>query len=278
MKYPFVFFSLLVYSLISNAQQKSGDSWAKVKSSGSGTLAVLYYEQPGLIAKQANGQITGVCVDILNDFQKHIEVRYGRKINILYVGEETEFPRFLTTIQNTNNLLGVTNTSITDERKKIMKFTPPFMNNQVILLTNKNVPTLKNLSQISTVFKGFTAQVISGSTHVQYMDRIKKDYFPDLKIDNVPSGDMIIKNMSTNTKLFSVIDFTEYIGVIKKKIPVKKHDVEIGSPEALGFIMSKQSDWDEVWNEFLTPEYRKSIRYKEIIAENLGSSFLTLVR
>jgi hypothetical protein len=94
MKYPFVFL-LLFGSLISIAQQKSGDSWAKVKSSGTGTLAVLYYEQPGLISKQANGQITGVCVDILKDFQKHIETKYGKKVNILYVGEETEFPGFL---------------------------------------------------------------------------------------------------------------------------------------------------------------------------------------
>jgi hypothetical protein len=66
--------------------------------------------------------------------------------------------------------------------------------------------------------------------------------------------------------------------VIKKRLPVKKHDVDFGAPEELGFIMSKQSDWDEVWKEFLTPEYRKSVRYKEIIAENLGSSFLSLVR
>jgi ABC-type amino acid transport substrate-binding protein len=277
MKYTLsVFF--FICSIASWAQPKGGDSWAKVKSSGSGTLAILYYEQPGLIAKQSDGKIKGVCVDILLDFQKYIETKYGKKITITYVGEEVEFPRFLTTIQGTNNLLGVTNTSITDERKKILKFTPPFMNNQVILLTNRNVPLLKNLSDIQTVFKGFTAQVISGSTHVQHMDKIKKEYFPDLKIENVPSGDLIIKNLSTNEKLFSVIDFTEYIGVIKKRMPVKKHDVEIGSPEALGFIMSKQTDWDEVWTEFLTPEYRKSIRYKEIIAENLGSSFLTLVR
>lgn len=270
---------LLFYLFTASAfGQGSGDSWAKVKASGSGTLNILYYEQPGLIYKAADGQIKGVCVDILLDFQKYIETKYGKKLRLHYVGEETEFPRFLSTIQNTPNLLGVTNTSITEERKKIMKFTPPFMNNQVILLTHKNVPSLKALSEISQTFKGFTAQVISGSTHVDYMEKIKKEHFPNLKIETVPSGDIIIKNLSADQKLFSVIDFTEYIGVIKKRMPVRKHDVEIGTPEALGFIMSKQTDWDEVWKEFLTPEYRKSIRYKEIIAQNLGSSFLNLVR
>jgi hypothetical protein len=65
---------------------------------------------------------------------------------------------------------------------------------------------------------------------------------------------------------------------VRKKLPVKRHDVDLGNAEELGFIMAKQTDWDEVWNEFLTSDYRKSVRYKKIIADNLGSTFLNLVR
>jgi hypothetical protein len=110
------------------------------------------------------------------------------------------------------------------------------------------------------------------------MEKIKKDFFPALKIEGIPSGDVIIKNLSTNKQIFSIIDFTEFIAVVRNRMPVKKHDVEIGTPETLGFIMSKRTDWDELWNEFLTPEYKKSVRYKEIIAENLGPSFLRLMQ
>jgi hypothetical protein len=46
----------------------------------------------------------------------------------------------------------------------------------------------------------------------------------------------------------------------------------------LGFVMSKQSDWDVIWNEFLNPEYRKIVSYKKIISKNLGATFLNLVR
>ena len=84
--------SLFVLSAtILHAQQTKGDSWATVKSGGSGTLAVLYYTQTGLIEKMPDGQIKGVCVDILSDFQKHVETKYGKKISIEYIGEETEF-------------------------------------------------------------------------------------------------------------------------------------------------------------------------------------------
>jgi hypothetical protein len=273
-----LFYAFVTIATTTFGQQLKGDSWAKTKASGSGILAVLYNQTPGLITRENDGSVKGVCVDILMDFQKFVQSKYNKKVSINYVGEESDFPKFLSAIQGTDNLLGVTNTSITDERKKVMKFTPAFMNNQVILLTHQSVPTLKNLNEMSVAFKGFKAQVITGSTHAHQMEKIKKEYFPDLQIENVATGDAIIKNLSANKQLFSIIDFTEFIAVVKNRIPVKKHEVEIGTPETLGFIMSKQTDWDILWNEFLTPEYRKSVRYKEIIANNLGSSFLRIVQ
>jgi ABC-type amino acid transport substrate-binding protein len=260
------------------AQKYQGDSWSKVKETGSGKLVVVYYEQPGLIYKADDGKIKGVCVDILSDFQKFVQAKHNKKITVEYAGREAEFSNFLNVVQHTPNVLGVTNTSITPERKKIMQFTPPFMSTQLVLLTHKNAPALKNLSELSTVFAGFSAQVISGSTHVKYIENMKKQYYPSLPVSYAPSSETVIKNLSSNPKLFSILDFTEYIGVVRKKIPVKRQEVELGNPEQLGFIMSKQSDWEPVWKEFLTDEYRKSVRYKEIIAENLGSSFLSLVR
>ena len=96
-----VFSSLILLLSISVYSQKyQGDSWAKVKSAGSGTLALIYNEQFGLISKGADGNMTGVCVDIISDFQKWIETKHGKKVNIKYVGEEPEFSTFLKTVQS----------------------------------------------------------------------------------------------------------------------------------------------------------------------------------
>ena len=268
---------LVLVNLVSVAQQYKGDSWSAVKANGAGTLSIIYYEQPGLIYK-ADGKMKGVCVDILSDFQKYVETKHGKKITVEYVGEEEEFQNFLRICQSTPNIIGVTNTSITEERKKIMKFSPPFMTTQMVLLTNKNSRGLLKLEDMSKTFNGFTAQVITGSTHVKYIEEIKKQYFPSLQVTYASSSESVIKNLSINPKMFSILDFTEYIGVVRKKIPVKRQDVELGNPEPLGFIMAKQTDWDVLFKEFLTEEYRKSVRYKEIISNNLGSSFLSLVK
>jgi ABC-type amino acid transport substrate-binding protein len=267
----FLSFIFVLGHVCLSAQEYQGDSWARIQAKGSGTLGVVYYEQPGLIAQTQRGEFAGVCVDILSDFQKFIETKYGKRVTVKYVGEETKFSEFLEAVQLTPHILGVTNTSITEERKKVMKFTPAYMSTQLVLLSNKNAPSITSLSDLKTAFAGFSAQVVIGSTHVQQMEAIKRLYYPDLTIVYVSSSDEVISNLSRDPQLLAILDFTEYIGLIRKKIPVKKQEVEIGERQDLGFVMSKQSDWDGVWNEFFTPEYRRSERYRDIIAENLGS-------
>jgi ABC-type amino acid transport substrate-binding protein len=272
-----IFFFLTMYCHVLSAQSYKGDSWADVKSNGKGTLTIVYYENPGLIQK-VDGRMKGVCVDIVTDFTRYVKDKYGKTIEVNYAGEERDFSNFLKVSQNTANILGVANTSITEERKKIMKFTPPYMSTPLVLLTNANAPTLKNLEDLPKVYAGFTAEVISGSTHVSYIEKIKSQYYPGLTIVYAKSSESVIKNLSTNPKIFSVLDFTEYVGVVRRKLPIKRQDVDLGNAENLGFIMAKQSDWEAVWNEFLTPEYRKSVEYRKIISDNLGATFLSLVR
>lgn len=264
--------------LQATAQKYKGDSWAKVKSSG-GTLTVIYYEQPGLIYKdEATGKMKGVCADILDDFTKFVKEKYGKTLTVNYAAKEQIFPNFLSTTQNTPNIMGITNVTITEERKKILKFTPSFMSNPVVMLTHKDAPSISSLTEIATTLNGYGAKVISGSTHVKVIDKIKKDHAPNLKISYANSGGEILKELSGGPKFFTVLDFTEYIDATRKQLPVKRQSVNFGAAEELGFIMSKQTDWDQPWNEFLTVDYRKSVRYRKIIVDNLGANFLGILK
>lgn len=271
--------ALLMTSCLTGFSQKyKGDSWATVKSNGSGTLTIIYIEQFGLIHRDKDGSIKGVCADILEDFTQYINQRYGKTVTIKYAGEEPVFSDFLNIVQTTSNILGVTNTTITEERKKIFKFSPPYMHNRPIILSHSSAPVVGSLKDLPQKFPDFTAQVIEGSTHVKYIEKIKTDYLPSLKITYADNGPAIIKNMVSNQKLFTVIDLTEFIEAVNKKLPVKRHPVDVGIVEDLGFIMSRQSDWDGLFKEFLTADYRNSVRYREIISKNLSATFLSLVK
>ena len=273
-----VFAALILISHRTLCQKFRGDSWASVKSDGAGTLTVVYSSQFGLIYKDTDGKVKGVCVDILSDFARFVKEKYGKTVTINYAADIHAFSEFLTTAQNTPNILGVTNTTITEERKKILKFSPPYMLNRQVMLTNNKAPSVTSLKDLPTKFAGFTAQVIEGSTHVEYVEKIKSDYMPSLVIKQEVSGPVIIKNLVHDPKAFTIIDFTEFVDVVHRKLPIKRQVVDVGIAEELGFIMSKQSDWEVPLKEFLTPEYRNSIGYKKIISENLGATFMSLVK
>jgi ABC-type amino acid transport substrate-binding protein len=272
---------LIACVLLSSAcfsQKYTGDSWAKVKAGG-GTLTVIYYEQPGLIYKDAaTGKMKGVCADILDDFAKFVKDKYGKQLTINYAGQEQVFPTFLSTTQNTANIMGVTNVTVTEERKKILKFTPPFMVNPVVMLTHKDAPSVTSTAEIATVLKDYSAKVITGSTHVKVIEKIKTENVPSLKVSYANSGGEILKELAGGPKFFTVLDFTEYIDATRRQLPVKRQGVKLGGAEELAFIMAKQTDWDQPWNEFMTPDYKMGVRYRKIIVDNLGANFLGILK
>lgn len=275
------FLILLLFIASSSFGQKySGSSWAKVKANKSGTLSCVFYKTPKLVYKdETDGQIKGVCVDILDDFKDFVKDRYNTDLTINFVGEETSFTEFMKQATGTNNVLGVANVSITEERKKNMKFTPAYLSNLMIMMTHKDAPTINSIEELSSKLNGYTGMVIKGTTHVEYIQGLKSQYYPDLNISYQPSGGTIIDAIAKDKNVFAILEFTEYFDAIKNKKPVKRQDVYLNSDkEELACVMSKGSDWDGVWKEFLTEDYKNSMRYKEIIANNLGTAFLRLIR
>jgi len=103
------------------------------------------------------------------------------------------FTDFLSSTQKSANLLGVTNVTITDERKKILKFMPPFISNPVVLLTHKEAPAVVHFTELSKKLNGYSAELIGGNTHMKYIHKIKKENWPSLPITYGPSGQVIIK-------------------------------------------------------------------------------------
>ena len=275
----FLVLILFFASITSFAQKYSGSSWAKVKAAKSGTLSCVFYKTPKLVYRDSDGKIKGVCVDIMDDFKKFVKDKYGVNLTIEFVGEEMSFSEFLKHTTTSNNVLGVANVSITEERKKSMKFTPAYLSNLMIMMTHKDAPKINSLAEISSKLNGYTGMVIRGTTHVEYIKSLKSEYYPGLKISYQPSGGVIIDAIAENKNIFAILEFTEYFDAIKKRMPVARQDVYLNSAkEELACVMSKGSDWDGVWKEFLTNDYKNSMRYKEIIANNLGMAFLKLIR
>src|SRR5579871_6164270 len=150
---------ILLVSTFATAQKYSGDSWATVNAQGTGTLGVVYYPQAGLIYEDG-GKMKGVCAELLTEFTAFVQTKHNKKVTVQYLGAENVFNDFLKVCQSTPNILGVTNVTVTDERKKLMKFTPAFLTNQETLITHKDAPAVDNVKNISKTLNGYSAKVI----------------------------------------------------------------------------------------------------------------------
>ena len=260
------------------SQQLSGDSWQVVKANKSGSLNCIYYRTPGLVY-EANGKMDGVCIDIMDEFKKYLKTTYQVELNYKFLKRVNNFSSFIDQVKTGKDIMGVCNTSITEDRKKYLSFSPAYMNNPSVLLSNNDTDKITDLSQMAAAFKNYKAVVIKGSTHEKYLMKIKKDYYPNLTVEMVNSGPEVVAKLKSTQNYFTLIDFTEYFDAVKNRLPLTRHNVDLDElQDQLAFIFPKGSDWEAVWNEFLTDDFKTSMTYKKIIADNLGTSFVNLIR
>jgi membrane-bound lytic murein transglycosylase MltF len=266
---------LIIISKPSTAQQLVGQSWQDVKKNKSGTISVIYHSQSRLIYLEKN-EMRGLYVDILNDFLTYVKDKYQVNLQVKYLGENPVFGELLKTIENSQNVLGLANVTINEERKKWLLFTPPFLNMPPVLVTHKNTNSITSPSQLN-ILSNYTAIVVRGSTYTGTIAKMNTDNNLQIKWENGESSDKILFKIHSQPKSFSVVDLIEYIGAVQKQLDVKAHKVRIADSEQLGFIMSLKSDWQLIWEEFLTEEYRQSPHYRKLIQDNLGQAFLKLM-
>lgn len=271
----FLFLSILLVFQVSVFAQSEGDSWKSVQQKGEGTLAILYYECPKLI-EDVNGTPQGLCVDVLNEFAQYVKAKYNKTVELKYHPKETDFGQFLQTVKSSGNIVGVSNTTITEDRKAEMKFSPYFLKTPLVILTNKAAPNYNSMKDLMDA--GLAGQVEKETSYAAFLEALKAEQFPKLSIQYQETTPAVLSQLSAGNKFFSVMDFTEYLGEVKLNTHLKRQPINLGSNMPLGFVMSKKSDWDVLFNEFLTDNYRNSTPYKKSIASNLGANFMSLVK
>ncbi len=264
----------------SASAQYSGDSWAAVKSKGAGTVSFAYVETPGFVYKK-NGQLTGICVDIMKDFVAYVNKTKGVKLSSKYVGDGSSFSGMYNKVKASNGgVFGLGNITITDARKGEIKFSPPFITNFAVLITPPSVSTLSNLSGISTTFAGLTAYTAKGTLNEKRLLEIKNKHYPGMKISYVSSSPEALNKVLSDTKSFTYLDVAFYLDAIQNGKSVKRHPVGDQGSEKFGFIMPMNSDWQPLMDEFFAANggYTNSVEYKKILARHLGNTGVKLLQ
>ncbi|MCK6618625.1 MAG: transporter substrate-binding domain-containing protein [Cyclobacteriaceae bacterium] len=263
------------------AQGYVGDTWAQVKAAGQGTISLAYVETPGFSYKDGSGKLTGICVDIMNDFVNWVSTNKGVKLQSKFVGDGSNFQGMYAKVKtSTGGVFGLGNITITDERKREVKFSPPFITNFAILITQNNIPTLAKLEDISTAFSKLTAYTAKGTLNEKRILELKQKHFPTMKVVTLDTSPEVYQKLFTDPNSFSYLDLAFYLKAVSEQKPVKRHPVGDKAAEQFGFIMPLNSDWQPVLEEFFASGggYTNSSQYKSILTKHLGETGIKLLQ
>ncbi len=265
--------ALLAISQLAMAQMM-GDTFAAAKAKKSANWIITHSEAPGFASKSDAGQMSGICVDIMDKFKEYVEAKHGIKVTVSYqTKDKNDFAKFLEDVKNgKGGVFGLSNTTITEARKSTYNFSPPYITNIGMILTNSSVPTLTSLDNIGTKFAGMTAVTVKNTTNEKRILEIKSKYFPSLKIEYVPGFSSAMDMIATDSKKFVNVDFTYYFEAIQNRKPIKRHPGGDDQTEQFGIIMPKSNDWSPILAEFMNDGFLESVEYKKIISNNLGQS------
>src|SRR5882672_5284075 len=277
-------FSLIAVCLLAVtnvfSQNYSGDSWAQTKTKGEGKISLAYVETFGFVYKD-NGKLTGVCVDIMNDFVKYVNEKKNVKLTYEFVGDGESFKGMYDKVKaSSGGVFGLGNITITEERKREVKFSPPYITNLAFLITQNDVGTLTKMEDLPTTFGKLTAYTAKGTLNEKRINELKQKYFPNMKITLTATSQETLEKITSGSDGFAYLDLAFYLEAVQQRKPVKRHPVGDKASEQFGFAMPSNSDWSPILDEFFKADggYRNTAEYKSILRKHLGETGMKLLQ
>lgn len=260
--------------------QLQGDTYAGAKQSKKASWTITYSDSPGL-ATFVNEKPDGICYDLMEEFAKYVKTKAGIDVTLTYakVDDPANFTDFLATVkQAKGGVFGLSNTTITAERKKSYNFSPSFLKNVSMIVTNSAVPEITDLKNVPSTFGSLKAVVVKGSTNEARVLDLKKKYLPNLEIESSASFLKSIETVAVDKTTFTSVDFTYYLKALQARKPIRRHAIFDETGEEFGIIMPLSNDWNPLLTEFMKSGFIESSQYNKIITDHLGQSVLTFIK
>lgn len=275
-QFPNLITLLLLLPAIAFSQLK-GDTYAQTQQTKAANWVVIYSDSPGLAETDATGKPDGLCFDLMDAFATYVKTKTGIAITMTYQSE-SDFTSYLNKVKIAKGgVFGLSNTTITAERKKAYNFSPPYIKNVSMILSHPSVPELTAIDKISTTFAGLKAVTVKGSTNEARILNLKAKYYPALQVEYVSSFSQVIDRVASDPKTFCDMDFTYYLKGLQSGKKTKRHAIGDKPDEEFGIIMPLSNDWSPLMTEFMKT-FTTGPEYNKVVTKNLGQSVLQFIK
>lgn len=250
------------------------NSWEIAQTTKTGTLEVLYIENEPF-AYQKDGKLTGIEVDILEYFVKWVKENKGVSIKLEFK-EQDGFQQMYDAIKTAPiNSIGSGTITISNERKREISLTAPYLKNVSVLVSHGSMPTARTPKDFKNIFGGYYPTTIKGSLHEQHLKSLWKKYdiTANPEVQYVGSPIAVVKKVAESGKFYGYTDLITFWRYIKQNDEfVKMHKQANVADEYFAFAFPRQSDWILLFNEFMESGFGFTATkdYHEILGKHLS--------
>ncbi len=199
----------------------------------------------------------GFEYDLMTLFFDYVENKKEVKIHRKYVHADS-FKGLYQDVRDNNLDFAYCFFSITDERKEQVHFSPPYMPNIEVVISNESLPIVSDSNDFRKRFKGATALYIPQTTYEQNVQDLK-DAFPEIKMESIKSSTQLIKKINSTKDYFGFIELQQYFQFQDELTNVLRQNIFLTKREGYGFIFPMSSDWKPIVDLFFL-EKRNEIR------------------
>ena len=246
------------------------------------TLTVNYYENFPY-AYVESGKLKGIEVDIIEEYVNWLKIKKNTTLVVNYK-PYNEFSAFYNSVKDgKSKVIGLGSVTNNSEREKEVAVSAPYLQNVAVLITAGKVATVKTKdnAEVTKVFGVLNAMVVNKSSHMAYLNEIKKAFIPGLKIESTESQTKVLEKIVSDNNYFGYVDIVAYWAFLKNNPSkfLKIQKVFNEPKEYLGFIMPKSSVYQNSINEFFESGFgfTSTKTYHQILEKYLGYEIIESV-
>ena len=261
-------------------QPLRGSSLSQAGAGGEAHLVVHYVPSSGFAYPDADGNLTGVTVELMRSFGRWLEETRGMQVDLSFVGEERWATFYERVLVSEGGVFGIGNVTITEARRDEVDFSPPYMSNVAILMTHEEVPELTSIDVIGEAFEGLVGLTYPGTLHQARIEAIRREHFPEMETVDVASNDELVGRVASGEGYFGYVDIYNYWRALEGGAPLRHHPVGDDASEAFGVILPRGSDWTPILAEFFAADgpLQEREAFRSLLGEHLGAELAGLLR
>ncbi len=255
-----------------------GDTLAQAREAGQATLQVLYVPAEGWAHTDGDGHLTGVTVEIMREFATWAESEKGIELKLDFVSEEDWSVFYDRVSRAEGGVFGLGNVTITEERREELTFSPPYLHNIAVMISDDRAGTVESAADAPKVLDGYRGLAFSGTLHETRLESLAEEHWPDLEIRSADSNDEILRQVAAGG-YFAWIDGYNYFGASERGDSLRRHPAMDDPGETFGIIMPLDTDWEPAMTAFFEhgDGFLESDTYRKLLETHLGKDVAAML-